>query len=368
MFTAQDQQGKSYTVTRANVGYLKTQQTIYFCQACQEELVIKAGPLKTPHFAHKCSSKCSFASEGESERHLNGKWLLADWLLRQSHEISLEHYLKMIARQADILVDQKIAVEFQCATIPISQLIDRTDDYEQVGLQAEWILGQQLEMCRGRYHLTAFQKAFIRKHDEWGYHLWCFSVSDQCLRLYYHLTYEGGNRFFASVMDLPLDWCEADMKRAVGRIRFRQFYLKQNLQMERQKTCYYYAKYEAQGNFMRTLYANGLTLHSLPKEVGIQLNSQFLVITPAIEWQYQLYVHFFEQFSAGNLFTKQQIWTCFQKTIQPIKTIYLPKQACRFLLEEYLIYLEKQQVLVQVSEEKYLFKRMLQGANWHIDQ
>ncbi|WP_099222060.1 competence protein CoiA family protein [Listeria costaricensis] len=365
MFTAQDHQGRSYTVTRANVAYLKTQQSAYFCQACQEELVIKAGPLKTPHFAHKRSSKCSFASEGESERHLSGKWLLADWFLRQGHEISLEHYLKTIARQADILIDQKIAIEFQCATIPISQLIDRTHDYMQAGLRVEWILGQPLEMCKGRYHLTAFQKAFIRKSDEWGYYLWSFSVSEQCLRLYYHLTYEGGNRFFASVMDLPLDWCETDMKKAVGRIRFRQFYLKQNLQLERQKTCYYYAKYKARGNFMRTLYASGLTLHSLPKEIGVQLNSQFLVITPAIEWQYQLYSHFFEQLSAGNIFTKRQVGACFQKIVQPIKTIYLSERACWSLLEEYLLYLEKQQVLVQIDDEQYLFKRLIQRANWH---
>ena len=46
----------------------------YSCLACEEQLILKRGKIKTPHFAHKPESKCS----GETIKHQVGKLRIAD--------------------------------------------------------------------------------------------------------------------------------------------------------------------------------------------------------------------------------------------------------------------------------------------------
>lgn len=43
---------------------------------------------------------------------------------------------------------------------------------------------------------------------------------------------------------------------------------------------------------MQKLFNAGYYLHYLPKEIGVDLEEQFLVITPAVEWQFDLWEKF----------------------------------------------------------------------------
>ena len=42
----------------------------YYCPHCHSELVLKQGPIKIPHFAHKQNTDCFFKDGGESYTHI----------------------------------------------------------------------------------------------------------------------------------------------------------------------------------------------------------------------------------------------------------------------------------------------------------
>lgn len=43
---------------------------------------------------------------------------------------------------------------------------------------------------------------------------------------------------------------------------------------------------------MQKLFNAGYYLHYLPKEIGVDVEEQFLVLTPAVEWQFDLWEKF----------------------------------------------------------------------------
>lgn len=49
--------------------------TSFYCPDCGERLIRKAGKVKIPHFAHRCSGECHGLSEGETPEHLELKQL-----------------------------------------------------------------------------------------------------------------------------------------------------------------------------------------------------------------------------------------------------------------------------------------------------
>lgn len=64
--------GETFTITKMNVERIKQEERL-FCKSCASPVMIKAGQIKIPHFAHEKTMKCAFASEGESEEHLAAK-------------------------------------------------------------------------------------------------------------------------------------------------------------------------------------------------------------------------------------------------------------------------------------------------------
>lgn len=53
--------------------------TSFYCPDCGERLIRKAGKVKIPHFAHRCSGECHGLSEGETPEHLELKQLFFSW-------------------------------------------------------------------------------------------------------------------------------------------------------------------------------------------------------------------------------------------------------------------------------------------------
>ncbi|WP_163652019.1 competence protein CoiA family protein [Listeria sp. PSOL-1] len=359
MFTAKNTQGEWVTITRNNATHLKSSSYHYFCLSCGEELFIKAGDKKLPHFAHRHSSKCRFSSEPESEHHLSGKFQISNWALLQGMPVNLEYFFKDIKRQADIFVDDHTVLELQCSTIPISQMCARTIDYEKLQLKVYWILAQDLTCIKGRYHLTIFQQSFIKWDRRLGYYLLTYNTENREFILLYHLTYESGNRFFSSVMHLPLFLSLKEMYERIERVKYHEFYVKRNRVLERQKICYYYAKFKSRGLFMRKVYEAGYHLQSLPKQVGITLAKQFLVITPAIEWQFFLYDSFFGRLEVGESFAKEQLVKRYSNIVHPKKMIALAPFESLGLLDEYLSYLEREGICVEISRGCYMLKQKM---------
>ncbi|MBC1689118.1 competence protein CoiA [Listeria welshimeri] len=358
IFTARNDSGETFTITKMNVERIKQEEKLY-CKSCASPVMIKAGVIKVPHFAHEKASKCAFASEGESEEHLLAKRQIMEWFCYQGIPVEVEHYFPEINRQADVFMNNKRVIEFQRSSVPINEMIQRTMDYLSIGLEVHWILGQKIKKEKGRICLSAFQQAFIDSDYKLGYHFWHYSVESKLCTLYYHLTFEKGNCFFASEMKLSMKLPLNEWKQKLSRIIHRSAYIKRDRELERQKICFYYAKFKKHSTFMKKLYNAGYYLHYLPKEIGLDFEEQFLVKTPAIEWQFDLWEHFFKRLEKGDTFSEHSFLEEFQLVVNQIPTIWLSPNEHLKLGKSYLAYLIREGVLSTIPENRYRMKRIM---------
>lgn len=124
------------------------------CQLCGAEMIIKAGMIKRPHFAHASSCSSAYGSHPESAEHRAGKEYLRaqlPLLFQEYREAALEYEVPIpsIHRVVDLLVTfpkgHTIAHEVQLASITVEQLEERTADYERAGIDVVWWLGKSAD-------------------------------------------------------------------------------------------------------------------------------------------------------------------------------------------------------------------------------
>ena len=127
--------------TRAQL--LELRRTIqFYCPGCKDQVILKVGAIKTPHFAHLHHSSCEQSHEPETFLHLLGKSRLYSFLQQQQLSPRLEHYLPDIKQRADLLVANK-ALEFQCSVLTAEQVSRRSSGYRSTKLEPIWIRGTQ---------------------------------------------------------------------------------------------------------------------------------------------------------------------------------------------------------------------------------
>ena len=68
-----------------------------------------------PHFAHIRLSDCHYSVENESREHLNLKAALFRWA-NQTTGVDVEVFLPDLQQVADVLVDERLALEVQCSS------------------------------------------------------------------------------------------------------------------------------------------------------------------------------------------------------------------------------------------------------------
>ncbi|QIL45733.1 hypothetical protein G7081_00830 [Vagococcus coleopterorum] len=156
----------------------------WYCPACHCSLIIKNGQKIRPHFAHKAKQECQSFSEAETAEHLSGKALLAKWCESIGVPYELEAYLPQLQQRPDLLIHQKIAIEFQCSSLPWSRFIERTETYLDHGFQVIWIFGSKLEL-KGK--LREIQRSALAYSPRLGYYLWQLDVTRDLLTCCYHI-------------------------------------------------------------------------------------------------------------------------------------------------------------------------------------
>ncbi|UFU00573.1 hypothetical protein KO561_06430 [Radiobacillus kanasensis] len=137
----------------------------YYCPDCQEEVILKAGTRVTAHFAHKNQGSCM--NKGEGRYHEEGKWALYNWFIQQNVSAQLEVTISSIQQRADILLqlgEKKVAIEFQCATLPEKDVINRTMGYCNESIIPIWILGgnRMKRIGSQSLRLSSSEKVFLR--------------------------------------------------------------------------------------------------------------------------------------------------------------------------------------------------------------
>ncbi|NQH33408.1 competence protein CoiA [Streptococcus suis] len=156
-------------------------QGSFTCPGCGGLVRYKSGKVLRSHFAHVSLRDCSYFSENESAQHLSLKSSLYNWLAK-NELVELEKCLPKIGQVADLLVNNSLALEVQCSSLPISRLQERTKAYHEAGFQVLWLLGKDLWL---KERLTNLHKQFLSFSMNMGFHLWELDDEKKELRLRY---------------------------------------------------------------------------------------------------------------------------------------------------------------------------------------
>lgn len=176
MLVALDEDGQVFNVLEN-----PAPQGRYSCPGCGGLVRYKSGKVLRSHFAHVTLRDCHYFSENESVQHLSLKSCLYSWLIN-AEQVELEKYLPSIGQVADLFVNNSLALEVQCSSLPISRLQLRTQAYRETGYQVLWLLGKDLWL---KERLTNLHKQFLSFSMNMGFHLWELDDEKKELRLRY---------------------------------------------------------------------------------------------------------------------------------------------------------------------------------------
>ncbi|HFI0641450.1 TPA: competence protein CoiA [Streptococcus suis] len=153
----------------------------YSCPGCGGLVRYKSGKVLRSHFAHVALRDCSYFSENESTQHLSLKSCLYRWLINEE-QVELEKCLPELGQIADLFVNDRLVLEVQCSSLPISRLQLRTQAYREAGYLVLWLLGKDLWL---KDRLTKLHKQFLSFSMNMGFHLWELDNEKKELRLRY---------------------------------------------------------------------------------------------------------------------------------------------------------------------------------------
>ena len=180
MLSAYDEKGNLFHL----LDEIPLKQT-FTCPACMAPVRLKNGQVMRAHFAHVSTAACHFHYENESAEHLNLKAGLYQ-SLSKTQEIEIEKVLPALNQIADLMVNQKLAVEVQCSRLSEKRLQERTAAYHNHGFRVLWLLGENLWLG-GK--ITSLQKQFLYFSQNMGFHYWELDEKKREIRLKY-LIYE----------------------------------------------------------------------------------------------------------------------------------------------------------------------------------
>ena len=151
----------------------------FYCPACKTPLRLKKGKIKIPHFAHVSLQNCDSWSENESAQHLGLKLSLYQWF-KEKEKVELEKYVPEIKQTADLLVNDKLAIEIQCSPLSLQRLEERTVSYKEMGYYVLWLQGRDLWL---KNTLSPLQKNLLYYSAERGFYFWELDWNRKKLRL-----------------------------------------------------------------------------------------------------------------------------------------------------------------------------------------
>lgn len=156
----------------------------YRCSQCLKpvKLISKA---KRQFFRHK---NLKHNSVHERLIHQQGKQIIAQVLHDHFQvPVELEVFLADIQQRPDILINQKWAVEYQCAKIDVQELTKRVVGYNNKKMANFWILGgNYLSSSINSNHLK-----FLTYNEKWGYYLLLLDSQQIHLIIFHHIKFVG---------------------------------------------------------------------------------------------------------------------------------------------------------------------------------
>ncbi|GGE25740.1 competence protein CoiA [Streptococcus himalayensis] len=299
MLVARDTQGKF--VNSLEEEYLVGE---FFCPFCEGAVRVKRGSILRPHFAHISLRTCEGYTENESEEHLNLKASLYRWGVKM-HSMQVEAFVPSIQQMADLLMDDKIALEVQCSSLSLKRLKERTENYRKIGCQVLWLLGKKLWLKRS---LTALQKNFLYFSQNMGFYLWELDQEKEVLRLNYLIHEDLHGNVQYKTKEFPFE--RGDLL-AVFRLPYQAQEVTSFLAKEDLDICRYVREqlYYQQPKWMQLqaeYYQKGQNLLTMSREdfypqVRPVRAESFVQISQSLESYYSNFQQYYQQESRKNL-------------------------------------------------------------------
>ncbi|WP_082234641.1 competence protein CoiA [Halobacillus massiliensis] len=306
MFQALNERGKLFVIYKMppqEVGKLK-KGTRFFCPDCREAVMLRSGPLTTPHFAHYPSSLCSSRRGGESEYHEKGKLLLFKWLAQQNYHVELEPFLSEIDQRPDLLLkikSKRIAIELQCSKISSKEVVKRNKGYQKLDINPLWLLGGR-QFVRSGQSLLQSHALFreLQYYFNGQYVLYFFDVSQLSIIVAGPLQGLAPSRLFSNFHTLPLRHIKFPHLFLTSQKKNPSFYNSWINQMIRFRTTYHRNAGSEESQLRQLLYLKGLHLSLIPSLCYLPVKSQSLTAKPAYVWQTRFIIDYFMKLPLGG--------------------------------------------------------------------
>lgn len=278
----------------------------FYCPQCKGPVQLKVGDIVIPHFAHRKDAACSASfSEGESQRHLSGKRLLYQLLINNKQEVELEPMLNRISQRPDLLVktqQMEFPIEFQCSTIPIDLLEQRTEGYRRVGMNPIWILHTPAKFTSipegvGIFQFSKFQEWFIVNTPPEGNVLLTFNPHNKTFHYFSSLLHVAGQRYIGMHRILPLRFQQFPFARPKAPTNNELKKYDNLYKSQRQKELQTRILLNRKGikdPFLRSCYEMKMLPTQLPSWLGVPVPGNEAFREADVEWQFR-FVHFLKQ-------------------------------------------------------------------------
>lgn len=374
MLTATTQDGEMITLVRLSkqaINRLRREE-VFYCPACHSPVIVKAGDVITPHFAHIGDNQCPKGSGGESDYHYKGKLLLYEWFLHQQIDVSLEPYLPSIQQRPDLLIRLKgrlIAIEFQCAKIDVHTIYKRNQGYKLVNIIPIWILGANQLKRISSHHIQvnqftlSFIHRFAAKHPTV---LFYFCPHTKQFSFIRDLIIVSSNRALAKQTFHPLS--HITFYHLFSRTYFTNEQLFSLWIREKRKFRLRSSQpYGQERTWRNWLYEKQLHIDYLPTHIFLPIRSQYNMKVPLWNWQSHFLLDFMDQFQIGEVFTLVKA----EKYLKKFMRKKVDRQMIRFdshPIAEYLQLLCQIGLIVQIGEgifkkqQKLTFYKQIEKA------
>ena len=271
--------------------------TKFYCPQCKQQLQLKLGQQKIPHFAHINKSKCaSTFSEGESTRHLEGKEQLYFLFKSLNLNVQLEPYLSTLKQRPDLLIyanNEQFAIEFQCSPISLEKFTERNAGYSSASIIPIWIPVTPFELGDGIHKISISKQLqqFIQSTKHHQYIMMYCPFLRQFIYLS-NILFVHGNTFIAKVQALPIEYQKFPfyLPKKLSReeyARYLMFYNKAKHNYLKSRVLI--SRKGVMDLLLRSIYELRLNLHSLPYYIGVPLRGSEVIELFSVDWQLALF-------------------------------------------------------------------------------
>ena len=162
MLSAQNDQGKEVQAEA-----VEWEDGPFYCPGCGEEVILKQGPIKIPHFAHYPESDCDHVGTGESDEHRAAKLEIYHALQARPdvRDVRLEHVLGEIRADVSFVRGrERVAIEVQASCLSRTAIAQWTEAYARKNIAVLWTPPRPVEMDEERYAPADYERYLHRMY------------------------------------------------------------------------------------------------------------------------------------------------------------------------------------------------------------